>query len=99
MGKTRCCRAIVWRINERRRQCSACRRSWRVWPKRRGRPRLRSDARLIHKVFVEHRTLTQLARGLDITRQALSYRFLRALEQHLRRSKAPELETAERFAL
>lgn len=99
MGKRRCCGAVVWRINDRRRQCSACRRSWTVWPRRRGRPKLRVDDRLIQKVFVEHRTLTRLARDLGITRQALSYRFLRALERYLRRSKAPDPEAAERFAL
>ena len=99
MRKSRCCVAVVWRINDRRRQCSNCRRSWRIWRKRRGRARLRSLDRLVHQVLVEHRSLTHLARRYGMTRQALSYRFLRALESFLRRSRPANISGAEHFVL
>ena len=89
MGKTRCCKATIWRIGERRRRCSVCRRAWRIRLKKRGRPKLRLDDRLVERVLLGRRTLTELARGIGITRQALSYRFLRALELQLKRTRSP----------
>lgn len=99
MRKSQCCRAVVWRISGRRRQCSGCRRSWRIRQKRRGRPRVRSLDRLIHQVLIEHRSLTQLARRYGMTRQALSYRFLKALESFIRRSRAPNVGGSDSFVL
>lgn len=99
MGKSRCCNAVAWRIGERRRRCSACRRAWRVRPKRRGRPKLRLDRRLVHRVLLGHRSLTEIARRSGLTRQALSYRFLRALETHLRRSSSPRPPAARDLVL
>lgn len=99
MRKSHCCGAIVWRINERRRQCSNCRRSWRTWRKSFGRPRVRGLDRLIHQVLIEHQSLTNLARRQGVTRQALSYRFLRALESFLLRSRATEVGSAHSFVL
>lgn len=83
MGKSSCCTAAIWRVGERRRRCSSCRRSWRIRAKKRGRPRLRTNDRLIDRVFRQRRTLTELARPAGVSRQALSYRFLRALERRL----------------
>ena len=99
MGKTRCCNAVAWRIGERRRRCSVCKRAWRVRPKRRGRPKLRLDHRLVHRVLLGHRTLTELSRRSGLTRQALSYRFLRALESHLRRGSSPKPPAARDLVL
>lgn len=86
MGKSRCCAAAVWRVGDRRRRCAACRRTWRSWLKKRGRPRLRGNEQLLQKVFEERRSLVELAEQLGLTRQALSYRFLRALESRLART-------------
>src|SRR5581483_427637 len=91
MGKSQCCRATVWRIGERRRRCSACRRDWRIDRRKRGRRRLRVDDRLVRRVLLERRSLTEIAKQLGLTRQAMSYRFLRALESRLARSKASDL--------
>lgn len=99
MGKSQCCEAKVWRINDRRRQCSGCRRSWRIWQKKRGRPRARGLDRLIRQVLIENQSLTHLARRQGVSRQALSYRFLRALESFLRRSHAPRVGGAESSVL
>jgi hypothetical protein len=101
MRNSRCCPAAnIWRIGERRRQCSTCGRQWRVWKKKRGRPNRRNHDRLIRRVFAEHRTLTQLARVEGVSRQALSYRFLRALSTELKKGRIPAAHlSAERLIL
>ena len=63
-------------------------RTWRVRAKKRGRPRRRQDSRLIERVLVRRRSLTELAVEQRLTRQALSYRFLRALERRRRPTTA-----------
>lgn len=83
MGKSSCCRAIIWRIGQRRRRCSVCRRDWRIRAKKRGRRALRTSERLLDRVLLEGRSLTEIARQSGLTRQALSYRFTRALERSL----------------
>lgn len=92
MGKSLCCAASIWRFGERRRRCAACRRTWRVRLRRRGRPLRGPDNRLIQRVFFERRSLTELANQHGLSRQALSYRFLRALESHLARSSSRQPE-------
>lgn len=87
MGKSQCCRAKVIQFGARRRQCVECRRTWRVWPRKAGRPRLRHLDRLIHQVLIKRRSLTELAHAMRLSRQALSYRFLRALKLHFKLSK------------
>lgn len=99
MGKSSCCGASIWRFGARRRRCSACKRTWSTWRRKRGRPRLRLDDRLVERVLLERRSLTELAKQLGLTRQALSYRFLRALEARLTRSKASEPSQAQDLVL
>jgi hypothetical protein len=84
MGKSPCCNQIVWVFAGRLRQCSRCLRRWRVRAKKRGRPQRRQVSRLIERVLVKRRSLTELAKELGLTRQALSYRFLCALERQRR---------------
>jgi hypothetical protein len=84
MGKSPCCDEIVWVLANRRRRCKRCLRTWRVRSKKRGRPRRRQDSRLIDRVLLKRRSLTELAAERRLTRQALSYRFLRALERRRR---------------
>jgi hypothetical protein len=79
MPKSTCCRAKAIRFSGRRRQCIACRRTWRIRSKKRGRPALRRDRRLIQRVLVQKRSLTEIAQRRKITRQALSHRFRKAL--------------------
>lgn len=51
-----CCREKIWRLNGRRRQCAQCKKTWRVWKRKRGRRRNRTSPDLAHK-FVFHRLL------------------------------------------
>src|SRR5579883_1121319 len=86
MRKSHCCGATIRRFAERRRQCCKCLRTWRIRTKKRGRPKHRNGERLVCRVLLKRRSLTELAREKGLTRQAMSYRFLRALE---RRSTEP----------
>lgn len=46
--KSPCCREQIWRFGQRRRQCSQCHKTWRVWTKKPGRKRRRSnDSKLL----------------------------------------------------
>lgn len=54
--KSPCCQEKIWRINARRRQCSKCKKTWRVWKKKRGRRKARISPNAAHK-FVFHRLL------------------------------------------
>lgn len=42
--KSRCCYSKVRRFGKRRRQCTSCKKTWRVWSKKRGRKFLRYDS-------------------------------------------------------
>ena len=55
-GKSPCCRERVRRFVERRRQCSRCKRTWRVWERKRGRKKLRVNKNLVHR-FIRNRLL------------------------------------------
>lgn len=88
MRKSPCCAAKIRRFSGRRRQCTSCRKTWRIRPKKRGRPALRADIRLVRRVLHDRRSLTAIAHGRRLTRAALSRRFLKALQAHLARPKA-----------
>lgn len=47
--KSACCRALVIKFGNRRRQCVKCRKTWSVWKKRRGRKRKRVSKNLVQE--------------------------------------------------
>lgn len=49
--KSPCCKGFVWRFGERRRRCSICKKTWRVWLKKLGRKRSRLDMNSLFKYF------------------------------------------------
>ncbi len=85
MRKSKCCGAKTRRFGERRRQCCACLRTWRIRTKRRGRPGLRSDHRLLGRVLLQRRSLTEMALSRGVSKQALSHRFLTELARQFNR--------------
>ena len=94
-AKSRCCRAKIYHFGSRhRRQCSQCKRTWRIRKKRAGRKRHRMRAGALKAVFVDARTLKTLAQRYGLTRQGLSWRFRgRSATVHIAVS---ELSLAER---
>ena len=61
-AKSPCCYALIHRFGHRRRQCSACKRTWSVRQKKRGRPKIRIQADVLKQVFLEKYTLGHLAK-------------------------------------
>lgn len=49
--KSPCCYASVRRFGERRRQCSLCQKTWRVWRKKRGRTKRRIQPEILARYF------------------------------------------------
>jgi hypothetical protein len=82
-----CCRAKIYHFGSRRRQCSQCKRTWRIRKKRRGRKPQRARPRSLQAVFVDGRTLKTLAPRYGLTPQGLSWRFRRSLRQFISRSR------------
>jgi hypothetical protein len=87
MRKSTCCRAKIRRFSGRRRQCGTCGRTWSVRPRRRGRKALRTDDRLVQRVLIDQRSLTQIAKSRGLSRQALSHRFRRVLQSRFHLSR------------
>ena len=99
MPKSTCCGAKIIRFSGRRRQCIACRCTWRIRVKKRGRPALRSDPRLIRRVLIQKRSLTEIAQRRKITRQALGHRFLKALTTAAAKRKPTQPASGELILL
>lgn len=61
--KSPCCRGEILRFGKRRRQCKLCKKTWRVWKKKRGRKRKRAEKTLFRK-YLNHEipTIYALAR-------------------------------------
>lgn len=57
--KSVCCRAPIRRYGARRRQCTVCLRTWRIYQKKRGRKRRRIDKKVFKRIFAEQLTIVQ----------------------------------------
>ena len=68
------------RFGARRRQCTQCRRTWRIRPKRRGRPAYRGRPAWVARVLRQEHVLQHATgRHRGITPQAVTHRFRQAL--------------------
>ena len=86
-AKSPCCKAKIYHFGSRRRQCSRCKRTWRIHKKRRGRKPQRVGHGSLKAVLLDGRTLKTLAPRYRLTRQGLSWRFGRALPQFVSRPR------------
>lgn len=78
-GKSKCCQAKIYRFGGKRRQCASCGHTWSIYPRKRGRSRLRHSPELLHRIVLGKTTLTALAKALGLTVPAVSYRIRRLL--------------------
>lgn len=70
--KSPCCRGQIYLFGARRRQCSLCKKTWRVWKKKRGRRKNRYSFKTLFQYFegklirskLEHRTLSARLRNI-----------------------------------
>src|SRR2546428_5629347 len=86
-AKSRCCRAKIYHFGSRRRQCSQCKRTWRIRKKQRGRKPRRARPGTLKAVLLDGRTLKTLAPRYGLTHQGLSRRFRGTLRQFTSRSR------------
>lgn len=78
-AKSPCCRGRINNFGERRRQCSVCRRTWRVRQKRRGRKRKRSAGALLDRILMRRHTIAHEQRILHRSRNAVAARYATAM--------------------
>lgn len=82
--KSPCCRAAIYKFGGKRRQCSLCKKTWTVWPKKRGRTPLRPRHNLLRKTVTEKQSLVaHRKRWRHLTLGAWSVRLRSAMERFL----------------
>lgn len=90
--KSPCCGAKVRRFGKRRRQCCSCNKTWSIRQKKRGRPRHRTSADCLQKVFFRGFSLTQLhSARISVNLPAYRYRFRQFLQRFLSKPYAPKI--------
>jgi len=73
--KSKCCGAKIIRFGGKRRQCSACKKTWRVHPAKRGRKPSRQQKNYLRKVFCQSFTVKQIASNSTLSVGAIYKRF------------------------
>ncbi len=78
--KSPCCRGTIRRFGKRRRQCSVCKKTWRIWKKKRGRKMVRSTPQYIAAYFSHRsRTVRAYADGRSKSKSCVQRRLARSL--------------------
>ncbi|MFC1615157.1 hypothetical protein ACFL22_01230, partial [Patescibacteria group bacterium] len=54
-----CCGVKIHNYGERRRQCSKCKKTWRIYKKKTGRKKIRVTTNIVEDVLVHGETITQ----------------------------------------
>lgn len=98
--KSPCCGGKIWRRNNRRRQCSVCRKTWRSWKRKPGRKRERYDLRLLLR-YLENKTgrLSEHARKRQLTPEGLYARLGKTLNYFNRITPWPGIPEGELIAV
>jgi len=73
--KSKCCAAKIIRFGGKRRQCTACRKTWRVHPAKPGRRTLRRSRNHLNKVFNHGFSVKQIALHSRLSIDAVYKRF------------------------
>lgn len=79
--KSPCCRTHTIRFGGRRRQCTRCKRTWRVRPQRRGQKARRCGQTLLRRTIVVRWSLRSQTKHSQYSYDILRYRFRRSLHQ------------------
>jgi hypothetical protein len=91
-AKSPCCHAQIYRFGHRRRQCSSCKRTWSIRPKKRGRPIACISQNVLSQIFLERYTLLHLVQrrpGLGLS--AFRHRFRQALQRFINRPRPQKI--------
>lgn len=85
-AKSLCCQAQIHRFGHRRRQCTSCKRTWSIRPKKRGRPMIRMSPKVLNQIFLKSYTLQHLAhRRPRVGLLNFRHRFRQALNRFVAR--------------
>ena len=91
-AKSPCCQAQVYRFGQKRRQCSCCKRTWTIRPKKRGRPIANISPNVLNQIFLEKYTLLLLAkRRSGVGLLNFRHRFRQALHRFVARPSPQKL--------
>jgi len=83
--KSQCCSALIWNFGARRRQCSECRRTWRIRKKKIGRKKIRGSAKLVEDILLKNETMAHRASRGKTSFWACRLRFHREVERLLKK--------------
>jgi len=90
--KSPCCGAKSRRFGGRRRQCTKCKKTWSIRPKKRGRPQHRLALNRLDKVFLQNFSLKQLfTKRSQVKLPAYRYRFRQRLGKFLSAPHNPNI--------
>jgi len=78
--KSKCCGAKIIRFGGKRRQCTVCKKTWRVHPSKRGRKPSRKQYGYLKKVFNNNFRVKQLAMYSKLSEDAIYKRFAKNLD-------------------
>lgn len=82
-AKSPCCRGRINHFGRRRRQCSVCKRTWRIRQKRRGRKPRRNNPQLAVRILLEHRTFRHHRRKGTVSQSGFSRRLSKSIKSVL----------------
>lgn len=98
-AKSVCCHALVSRFGKRRRQCRACKRTWSVWRKKRGRSVVRIHPSLDAIAFPSHESLRYRAKRRHQGRECVRRRHDRQLSSLLRTTPCTPIPEGDLIAI
>lgn len=85
--KSPCCQGKIYHFGSRRRQCSTCKRTWRIRQKKRGRKHYRVNRNLLDKTFIQGQPLKFQLRKDYPSVDVLYKRFHQSLVELCRQSR------------
>ncbi len=88
--KSPCCRARVNRFGSRRRQCTSCKKTWRIRLKKRGRKPIRVQPNIEKIAFSSSETLRHQAKRLNKGRELVRRRHSQAMNKLYRKLPFPQ---------
>jgi len=90
--KSPCCRGQIRRFGKRRRQCIICKKTWRVWQKKRGRKKSRVSMDFFIR-YLEHQmpSLLGLAKRYSLSEAVLKYRLRKSRQRFIQKTPWPSL--------
>lgn len=98
--KSPCCGENIWRLNEKRRQCSKCKKTWRVWKKQRGRKTKRQSFEMLFKYLKnENGSMAFQAKKKGLDPSTIHRRMAKIIEKFNRETPWPEIPDGELIAV